>query len=515
MATKSKATAAKPVRKTAAKAAPATPVRKTVVKAAPAKKAGKASERRVRVRMYRVGLGDCFLLTSYLGKEPQHMLIDCGMFGGSRLAPATSDQEVQLQVLKNITAESGGHLDVVVVTHEHMDHVSIFNTLAKSEFDKKLSFGQAWFGWVESNTKAAQNLRQKYERLQVALANGLTGLQGLAASDPDGYSDIHQGVAAVAEFMGFEASGEFASDAKKLAVKPRAAMDYVKQKAGKDNLSFGSPGDTWDFGGLKVRVLGPPTSEDQMRIMEKAGASYDRALLFGVDAETASGDGAPLYPFAAQWRLDAVMENGQARLKPDQDNATLTDILSRYNDSEQSWRRIDNQALDSVSTLALQMDKYINNTSLCLAFEFAKGDKFADGDVMIFPGDAQVGNWSSWFDIKKSEKGFDAGELLARTILYKVGHHGSHNATYKPALEKMTHPKLVGMIPTNEVFAKKSKKWTMPAPNLNAALEEHTHERLLRNDQGIGKVADPLKTGEWGGLDANVEVNPLYIDYYV
>jgi hypothetical protein len=55
----------------------------------------------------------------------------------------------------------------------------------------------------------------------------------------------------------------------------------------------------------------------------------------------------------------------------------------------------------------------------------------------------------------------------------------------------------------------------MPAPNLNAALEEHTHERLLRNDQGIGKVADPLKTGEWGGLDANVEVNPLYIDYYV
>jgi beta-lactamase superfamily II metal-dependent hydrolase len=500
MATKTKATSPKPARKPA-------------VKAAPAKQTGKATARRARVRMYRVGLGDCFLLTSYLGAKPQHMLIDCGMFGGSHLKTSKADKDVQLQVLENITGETGGHLDVVVVTHEHMDHVSIFNSLAKSVFDEKLTFGEAWFGWVEDpNNKTAQKLRQKYERLQVALANGLAGLQGLAASDPDGYRDLHLGVATVAEFMGLEANGELGATAKKLAVQPRAAMDYVKQKAGKENLRFGLPGDTWDFGGLKVRVLGPPTSEDQMRIMERAGASYDRALLFGVDAESLSGEGAPEDPFGAQWRLDASMVNGQACLKADQDDTAAADILSRYNDAGQSWRRIDNQALDSVSTLALQMDKYINNTSLCLAFEFAD-----NLDVMIFPGDAQVGNWSSWFDIKKAEKGFDAGELLARTIFYKVGHHGSHNATYKPALEKMIHPKLVGMIPTNEEFAKNSKKWTMPAPNLNAALKEHTHERLLRNDQGIGQVADPLKTKtvEWSGLDANVEENILYIDYYV
>jgi beta-lactamase superfamily II metal-dependent hydrolase len=485
MATKKKATSPKP----------------------PAKKAGKASARRARVRMYRVGLGDCFLLTSYQGKKPQHMLIDCGMFAGSRLDPAAAEKDVQLQVVNDIASETGGHLDVVVVTHEHMDHVSIFNS-AKSVFDGKLTFGEAWFGWVEDpDNKTAQTLRKKYERLQVSLAAGLAGLQGLAASDPDGYRDLHLGVAKVAEFTGLGADG------KKLAVQPRAAMDYVKQKAGKQNLRFGSPGDTWDFAGLKVYVLGPPASEEQMRIMERAGASYDRALLFGVDAgvdpNDASAEGTPQDPFAAQWRLDAGMQDGQARLKEVQDNTALADILSRYNDAQQSWRRIDNQALDSVSTLALQMDKYINNTSLALAFEFDSGE------VMIFPGDAQVGNWSSWFDIKKSEKGFDVADLLARTIFYKVGHHGSHNATYKPALEKMNHPKLVAMIPTNEKFAKQSKKWTMPAPNLNVALQEHTHKRLLRNDQGIENVGDPLQTGEWSGLDANVEVDPLYIDYYV
>lgn len=473
----------------------------------PAEKAGKASARRARVRMYRVGLGDCFLLTSYLGEKPQHMLIDCGMFGGSRLDPSAVEKDIQFEVVNDIASQTGGHLDVVAVTHEHMDHVSIFNS-AKSVFDRKLTFGQAWFGWVEDpDNKTAVDLRKKYERLQVALAAGLAGLQGLAASDPDGYRDLHLGVAKVAEFTGLGADG------KKLAVQPRAAMDYVKQKAGKENLRFGSPGDTWDFGGIKVRVLGPPASEEQMRIMERAGASYDRALLFGVyagaDANAASAEGMPQDPFAAQWRQDAVMQRGQARLTALHDNAALADMMSRYNDAQQSWRRIDNQALDSVSTLALQMDKYINNTSLCLAFEFA------DGDVMIFPGDAQVGNWSSWFDIKKSEKGFDVAELLARTIFYKVGHHGSHNATYKPALEKMNHPKLVAMIPTNEKFANESKRWTMPAPLLKRALLDHTHERLLRNDQGIGEVKDPLKTGEWSGLDANVEVDPLYIDYYV
>src|SRR5258708_29556964 len=82
--------------------------------------------------------------------------------------------------------------------------------------------------------------------------------------------------------------------------------------------------------------------------------------------------------------------------------------------------------------------------------------------------------------------------MLGRTIFYKVGHHGSHNATLKQALEQMTHPKLVAMIPTNASFARNSKHWTMPAPKLNKALKEHTHKRLLRNDQGRNRVPDPL-----------------------
>jgi hypothetical protein len=53
----------------------------------------------------------------------------------------------------------------------------------------------------------------------------------------------------------------------------------------------------------------------------------------------------------------------------------------------------------------------------------------------------------------------------------------------------------------------------MPAPKLNEALKDHTQNRLLRNDQGFNKVPD-LKADDWVGV-GKVEVDPLYIDYYV
>jgi len=41
-------------------------------------------------------------------------------------------------------------------------------------------------------------------------------------------------------------------------------------------------------------------------------------------------------------------------------------------------------------------------------------------------------------------------ELLARTVFYKVGHHGSGNATLRAGLEAMTSEDLVAAIPTQK-----------------------------------------------------------------
>ena len=52
---------------------------------------------------------------------------------------------------------------------------------------------------------------------------------------------------------------------------------------------------------------------------------------------------------------------------------------------------MDGEWLDIATDLALQLDSATNNTSLVLAIE-----RIADGKVLLFPGDAQQGNWRSW-----------------------------------------------------------------------------------------------------------------------
>src|SRR5689334_1200293 len=77
----------------------------------------------LRVRMYRQGLGDCFLLSLLrpAPARPFHMLIDCGVVLG------TPDARGRLRaVVSSVIAETAGHVDVLVVTHEHYDHVSGF-----------------------------------------------------------------------------------------------------------------------------------------------------------------------------------------------------------------------------------------------------------------------------------------------------------------------------------------------------------------------------------------------------
>jgi hypothetical protein len=65
------------------------------------------------------------------------------------------------------------------------------------------------------------------------------------------------------------------------------------------------------------------------------------------------------------------------------------------------------------------LDDAMNNTSVILLLEI--GEK-----VLLFPGDAQIENWS--YALSKTDT---VEPLLTNVNLYKVGHHGSLNATPK------------------------------------------------------------------------------------
>jgi len=87
--------------------------------------------------------------------------------------------------------------------------------------------------------------------------------------------------------------------------------------------------------------------------------------------------------------------------------------------------RLERQHARSAFGLVQAFDKVLNNTSLILLIEAA-------GHVLLFPGDAQLEDWDVCLN-------HDAGsaalrEDLKQVDLYKVGHHGSRNATPRLSL---------------------------------------------------------------------------------
>ena len=134
---------------------------------------------RARVRMYRQGLGDCFLITIPRGGAPPfYMLIDCGVILGTHDA-----RDIMTRVVQDIIAATDGRIDVLAATHEHWDHVSGFGQ-AKELFQKQLKVGEVWLAWTEDPKDAmAEKLRSEHQAMRVALGMAQTRLRLAGAGD--------------------------------------------------------------------------------------------------------------------------------------------------------------------------------------------------------------------------------------------------------------------------------------------------------------------------------------------
>jgi len=176
---------------------------------------------------------------------------------------------------------------------------------------------------------------------------------------------------------------------------------------------------------------------------------------------------------------------------------TRTFIEKAYLDPRSNWRRIDGDWLGAAGTFALDLAADTNNTSLALAFEWGPPRK---GRVLLFAADAQVGNWLSWRDQPYGDDKVKIENLLDRVLLYKVGHHGSHNATVRRdsrdastgdplgapfGLELMND--IIAMIPVDHDAVRKEMPdpWKMPHEPLYRRLREKARLRVLRSDQEL------------------------------
>jgi hypothetical protein len=465
---------------------------------------------RVRVRMYRrQGLGDCFLLTfPRKDRSPFNLLIDCGAL--------QQNQNEMVKLVEHIEAsvktdpQGKGRLDLVVATHEHKDHLSGFNQ-ARDVFNR-LEIGGVWMGWTENLSLAEAQAIKKARK--VALENLQAALRSPFAGSP-----AMSGVSSLLEFSEADdttGSGRIAD-----------ALEYLKLR-GEDagNLNYLEPGagplKLEGVDAVRVYVLGPPRDPTLLKTSGVTEAMKDDHVIYhlartGVEgmtalsaalssaknAATAVGDRG--HPFGAEHRI-------ARQSKWFDDIAGF--IAETYDAPKEHWRRIDDDWLNAFGQLALDLDNDTNNTSLVLAFEFVK-----TREVLLFVGDAQVGNWQSWakvgFKIPGSEKPMPAHDLVKRTVFYKVGHHASHNATIQTGgLELMENDRLVAFIPLDIAVARKQGKkgangkpkgWDMPAKPL--------YKRLLEKAAGRVVISDPNEKIPQAAKTAGIISAENYVDY--
>jgi hypothetical protein len=111
-------------------------------------------------------------------------------------------------------------------------------------------------------------------------------------------------------------------------------------------------------------------------------------------------------------------------------------------------------------------------------------------------------------------------DLLARTIFYKVGHHGSHNATLKAkGLELLVNGDLIAMIPVDHAMAVKKHWGRMPLPDLVDRIRVKTRGRVLKIDDKVNTAKDLLtlrppdvSAEEWTQFTNRVNVTDLYYE---
>lgn len=484
-------TAKDAVKKSAFKAAKAkkSPAKKQ--RAAPKPPNGNQFDFKVRVRMYRHGLGDCHLLTfPRKDKDPFHMLIDFGALNRDATQMTKFAEEIE-----RATKTSGdkSRLDLVVVTHEHKDHLSGFNQ-ARPVFDR-MDIGGVWMGWTEN---PADDEARKLGGTLAATAAGLRS--ALASPRFAGAAWNADPLSNVRSMLAFTGGDDTDAVGKKTIAD---AMNYLRGRGRKSGvLEYFEPGtgplQLDGVEGVRVYVLGPPRDRDLLlgsevtKKMEEDGTVYHlsrgglsqlAANQAAIAIPVAGEETDPFHPFAAEHRIARESTWWES---------TKAFVDQTYDNPTEVWRKIDDDWLGSFDQLALKLDNDTNNTSLVLAFEIVE-----TREVLLFVGDAQVGNWKSWADVKFDVPGIDkklpAHDLLRRTVFYKVGHHSSHNATLKKGgLELMQSPKLVGFIPLDKETAAmqgrknpetgKPKGWQMPAKALYAALKERTGKRLVISD---------------------------------
>ena len=350
--------------------------------------ANSSSPSSVAIRSYQVGFGDCFLLTFLYPDKKRYVLVDFGTNG----TPEGNDREQLLKIAQDIQHQCGAKLHVVVATHRHKDHISGFSTTGTESPGRIIAdchpdiVIQPWTEDPDAKTNAQEATQGRVENFTTTL----TSMQGFAG----------RAFAETRHLRRFSspALGQLSFAGQNNLPNLSAVQNLRKMAKTRFYVNCGFALDLREvLPGVNIWVLGPPTLKQSDRIKKETRSDPDEFWLqqanFWKLATRAHSDGRPLFRNA---------------------------IVGRRFPLATRWfaGRAAQVRTDELFELVRILDKEMNNTSLILLMEF-------NGKRLLLPGDAQIENWSYALQQPKYT------DLLQGVNLYKVGHHGSRNATPK------------------------------------------------------------------------------------
>jgi len=412
------------------------------------------TSRKLRVRMHNVGFGDAFLLFIPTSKGEKTMLVDCGVHPNGVV---NAMSKVVPQIISSVTKNGKPRIDIVVATHRHADHISGFAVRKWQDVE----VGEVWLPWTEERgNPAADKIRKAQHRLASALAArfaddpkiGFLALNSLSNKDAE---DTLLG--------GFQGDPEM-----------RYLPDVDRAKR-----TFRTP----LLPGVKIHALGPTHDPELIALLDPPkgkhflrgtrAAADDADTDADTDADDDFVDEAPLPLFPRQ------------QLSPAQYRRAFPKLAGSVTDSAILRERAATDWLGAAASL----EDAINGTSLVLVLEI--------GNLcVLLAGDAE---WGTWSEVLEDEQWRD---LLSRTSLYKVSHHGSFNGTPKEFVDDLLPPNALSLvslrhmdiwpsIPRRPLFnALKAKHRTLIQTNHLPAASTS----IKRNGTLWVEVALPIKT---------------------
>ncbi len=417
----------------------------------------------ISIRMYDVGFGDSFLVTLVQGSTSWRMLVDCGVHSLGKARPLIDVVQAIIADLQAAAPGSPPTLDVIVATHHHADHISGF---AYDNWEA-VQVGEVWVPFVEDpGDEDAVALKSGLDRA----ATALSALAGLGAA-------THQPGAAPLRALGL--AGALAVN----SLGNAAAMERLLGRNGKHfrnkpTVRFLPYKDAASnvvatgLEGVVIHVLGPSRDPSELKRMDPPKSAHWMTKQQAFEAR-----GLRPEPDAAEPIFDDIY-----RVEPDECGEYIgAEILAGLDSLDLDKLLDDSGELMAAASI---LERSVNNTSVFFVLDVA-------GTRLVFVGDSQQGAWEHVLNDPASRA------LVSNPAFYKVGHHGSHNATPRGYVaQDLGRAGNYAMLPYGNV-----KQWTdIPNAALLAALADNNTVLVRADEPQAGSTVAIGPGGLWSEI---------------